>query len=229
MIYNQKILIAEDDLASAEYLKLILEESGYKIASIVDTGLEAIEEYKKIRPDLVLMDVMLKDKISGCEAALKIKHLYNDAKIIFLTAYFSDEIIQYAVESEAFGYLIKPYREGEIIATLKLALSYKYGEKKVPNSDIIELDNGYSYHIQLKRLFKENKEVSLGKKALKLMEILVKNKNSSVSNEQICSFIWGENRSDCTIRSLIHRIRIVVGSETIKNINGRGYEIITKN
>jgi len=228
MINNQKILIAEDDLVSAQYLKLILEESGYKIASIVDTGLEVIEQYKKIRPDLVLMDVMLKDKISGCEAALKIKHVYSDAKIIFLTAYFSDEMIEYAVESEACGYLTKPYREEEIVATIKLVLSHKYSEKKAPHNDIIELHNGYAYHIQSKRLFKENKEVSLGKKALKLIEVLVKNKNSSVSNEQICSFIWGEERSDCTIRSLIHRIRIVVGNDIIKNINGRGYEIITK-
>ncbi len=75
------------------------------------------------------------------------------------------------------------------------------------------------------RLYKDNQEVKLSKNALKFIEILAKNRNSSVSNEQICYHIWGENRSDNTIRALLHRIREAVDENLIYNVKGLGYMI----
>ncbi len=89
----------------------------------------------------------------------------------------------------------------------------------------IVLKNGYRFNMEFHRLFKDDQEVPLGKKTLKLIEILVKNKNVSVSNEQICTYIWGEQKNGKTLRSLIHRIRSTINPDLIQNINGLGYKI----
>jgi DNA-binding response OmpR family regulator len=166
---------------------------------------------------------MLKGAMSGCEAAVQIHQNDSDAKIIFLTAYAEREMIDYAVDAHASAYLVKPYREEEILATMRLLFVNK--EKPVIDEEKIPLKDGYIFNTKLHRLFKGNKEVQLGKKPLKLIEILALNKNVSVSNAQICTFIWGENKNDKTLRSLIHRIRTTIHQDIIQNINGLGYKI----
>ena len=228
MMENQKsILIVEDELISAEYLKEILVENSYQITDIVDNAEAAIRQYKMSTPDLVLMDIMLKGSISGSEAALRIKQHDSEAKIIFLTAYATAEMLDYAVAAEAYGYLMKPYREEEILATIKLLFAHEQEGKELHSDEMIVLKNGFVYDLGNNRLMQAGEEISLGKTKLRLIEILVRNKNSSVSNEQICTFVWGSYRSDETLRSLIYRLRSIIGSEMIKNINGVGYEIVT--
>ncbi len=224
---NKKILIVEDDLISAEYLKELLEREGYEIVNIISSGKEAIEFCKENDCDLVLMDIMLEDNISGCEAALEIERYKPNIKIIFLTAYAEDEMIEYAFEAKAYGYLIKPYREKEILATVKLAFSHEHEREVEKNikEDKIALKNGYVYDLKEGKLFKDGEEVALGKRALKLIEILAKNKNKSVSNEQIANYLWGDSKEVSTLRALIHRIRKILGKDFIKNINSMGYKI----
>lgn len=227
MIESKKILIVEDDLVSADYLREILEDEDYEVVNVVDNASDAILECKKQKIDIVLMDIMLKGNLSGCEAAVQIRqeHKNNACKVIFLTAYADKEMISYAVSSKAYGYLLKPYREEEILATIQLALSQQKSQEPVTHQNIIELKYGYIFDTKLHRLLKNEKEIPLGKKPLKLIEILAKNKNTSVSNEQIYQHVWGEEKSDCTLRTLIHRIRITIGEDLIKNINGVGYSI----
>ena len=67
---DAKVVIVEDELIAAEFLKEILEEHGVEVLDTVDTGKEAIEVCSVLKPDVVLMDVMLADGISGSEAAV---------------------------------------------------------------------------------------------------------------------------------------------------------------
>lgn len=218
------ILIVEDELISAEYLKETLEDAGYQVLEIVTSGQAAIEISHQKKPDLILMDIMLSDNISGTDAALQIHQNDPECKIIFLTAYAEAEMLEQAARSEAYGYLLKPYRKQEILATICLALSRNEGQKK-ELSHIIELGGGYSFNTKIHRLCKEEKEVSLSKNALKLIELLSRHKNTTVSYEQICLHIWGEHKSENTLRSLVHRIRAHVDVNLIQNINGVGYKI----
>lgn len=228
---GKKILIVEDDLISAEYLKEILKREGYEIVDILTKGKEAIEKCKDSDIDLILMDIMLEDNVSGCEAAVEIKNINPKIKIIFLTAYAEEEMIEYAYEAEAYGYLTKPYREKEILATVRLAFSHEKEYKKDFShilDDKVFLKNGYVYSFKENKLFKNDQEVPLSKKGLKLIEILAKNKNRSVSKEQLFTYIWGENRDVSTLRSLIHRIRKSLGEDLIENINNIGYRLNIK-
>jgi len=161
-----KILIVEDDVIPANHLKKILELEGYEVIDMVATGVRAIEVAKKEKPDLIFMDVMLRDHISGAEAAREIFYSDPNIIIVFLTAYSDKEMIEFAVESDAFAYLLKPYRDKEILATLELAKAKLSTNKpliiidKDESNSKIELINGYVYDMKLDRLFLDNEEVS---------------------------------------------------------------------
>lgn len=223
---KKKILIVEDEFISAEYLKELLIKDGYEIVDIVNSGIEAIQQAIRLKPDLILMDIMLKGSMSGCEAAVKVHQHNRDIKIIFLTAYAEEEMINYAIDAEAMAYLMKPYRENEILATIKLLFVHEKGLVPQIDEENIVLHHGYTFNTKQQRLFKENQEIPLGKKPLKLVEILVKNKNISVSNEQLCTYVWGESKNDRTLRSLIYRIRHLLDYDMIENVNGLGYKIV---
>lgn len=224
-----KVIIVEDELIAAEFLKEILEETGAEITDIIDSGKEAIEVCVKKKPDVIFMDVMLSDHISGCEAAVEISRKSRHSKIIFLTAYIDEEMINYAAESGAVGYLTKPYNKAQIIATLKL-VTLRRDTPKQPTEekpDKVYLKNGYVYLNRQNRLLKEDKEVELGPTALKLIELLCTQVNISISNVQISMHVWGKEVNDKTLRSLMFRIRTATDTELIKNISGTGYMIQT--
>jgi DNA-binding response OmpR family regulator len=222
-------IIVEDEFIAAEFLSEILEEMDVDVLDVIDTGAEAIKKCTNEQPDIIFMDVMLHDNISGCEAAVAIHKKNTHSKIIFLTAYVDEEMIDYAAQAEAVGYLTKPYNKAQIMATLKLATMTKKSPIPVPEKqeeeDVVKLKNGYIYIRSLNRLIKRDKEVQLGPTALKLIELLCRHVGISVSNEQISLHVWGEIVNDKTLRSLMYRIRTATDSELIKNISGTGYMI----
>jgi len=220
------VVIVEDELISAEFLKEVLEQHDVNVIDIVDKGAKAIEVCTSLNPDVVFMDIMLKDNISGCEAAVVISQRC-DCKIIFLTAYVDDEMVDYAVESKAVGYLTKPYNEAQIIATLRLAMRNEDSHREEDIKTIV-LTDGYIYDTQEKRLLKEGREVGLGTKALKLIEVLCATPGLRVSTEQIELSIWGEPVNDKTLRSLIFRIRAMTNNKLIENISKTGYRVRLK-
>ncbi len=225
-----KIIIVEDELIAAEFLKEILEETGAEVIDIIDSGKEAIDICIKKEPDVIFMDVMLCDNISGCEAAVAISRKNRHSKIIFLTAYIDEEMIDYAAESGAVGYLTKPYNKAQIIATLKLVTLRKETPKPIieEKAEKIYLKNGYVYLSKQNRLLKEGKEVALGPTGIKLIELLCTQVDVSISNTQISMHVWGKEVNDKTLRSLMFRIRTATDAELIKNVSGTGYMIQTK-
>ena len=224
-----KVIIVEDEFIAAEFLKEMLEESGAEVLDIIDTGEEAITTCIKKQPDVIFMDVMLADNVSGADAAIAISRQSPNSKIIFLTAYIDEEIVSYAAEANAVGYLTKPYNKMQILATLKLVTQQKVEKKEIVDNEvipeIIHLKNGYVYLSKQNRLQKEGKEVELGPTAIKLIELLCTQVGISVSNTQIAMHVWGKEVNDRTLRSLMFRIRTATDGELVKNVSGTGYMI----
>jgi len=209
-----KVVIVEDELIAAEFLREILEDHGAEVLSIIDSGKEAMASCPRLKPDVVFMDVMLSDNISGSEAAVAISRKC-DCKIIFLTAHMDDEMVDYAVESKAVGYLTKPYNETQIIATVRLALiDQSQNAHHVPDNEQkltkIYLIEDFIYHIDQKRLTRNSQEIALGTTGLKLIELLCSQPGMSISNEQISMYVWGEWVNSRTLRSLIHRVGMLL-------------------
>jgi len=222
-----KILIVEDEIIPANYLKKILTHEGYEVIKIVETGFDAIQVAHKENPDLILMDVMLQDHISGCDAALEISKKDPQVLIVFLTAFSDKEMIDFAVASKAFGYLLKPYRDKEILATIELAKAHLgYSTPTVKDNNILTLVDGYTYHTESQSLFYQSKEVlTCGPKALELIALLCKHKDYTVKIKTIHETLWDTPRSQQTLRSLVHRIRENTSQNLIINISKVGYKI----
>jgi len=225
-----KVLIVEDELIPANYLKKVLTTHGYEVLPIVDRGQNAITVAKKEQPHIILMDVMLKDHISGCDAALAISRENPNILIVFLTAYSDKEMIDFAVASKAFGYLLKPYRDKEILATLELAKAHLVEppvkeEELSENKTNIALVDDYYFNSLTQTLFNTTKEVPCGPKALQLIALLCEHKHSTVKIETILEELWESAKSQQTLRSLIHRIRENTSQNLIVNVNKLGYKI----
>jgi len=228
-----RAVIVEDELIAAEFLKEMLEKHGVEVLTIVDSGREAIEVCSELKPDVVFMDIMLRDNLSGSEAAVEISRKI-ETKIIFLTAYVDEEMVDYAVQAQAAGYLTKPYNEAQIIATLRLATEGNVSSRTQPppstfKPDEVALQGGDIFSRSKQRLSKAGREIPLGPKARKLVALLCEEPGVSVSNEQISMHIWGEPVNDKTLRSLIFRIRHLTDETLIRNVSGAGYLIEPEN
>jgi len=123
-----KILIVEDEKILALGLKKKLENLGFAVTGIASSGAEAIESVKDVRPDLILMDIVLKGDMDGIETAKFIVNLY-DIPVIYLTAYADDEILARAEKTCPYGYILKPYKDSELKANIKMAI-YKHNAQK---------------------------------------------------------------------------------------------------
>ena len=107
MRVGRKILIVEDQSVIAIDLKKSLSDKGYVVVGITDNSEDAINKADECRPDLILMDIMLKGEKSGIETAELIKKK-QDIPIIFLTALTDVETYLKAIKTEPFKYLMKP-------------------------------------------------------------------------------------------------------------------------
>lgn len=221
-----KVMIVEDELIPANYLRRVLIKEGYDVVTSVTTGLEAVEAARTLSPQIVLMDIMLDGGVSGTEAAMKIKQVLPDTIVIFLTAYSDDAMVDEALDSGAYAYLVKPYRDREIVATMKMAQKHCAAARK--RSERVPLAEGYVFDRTSGRLFNEENEVELGPRALALLALLCERPNVSLSHEQIMGSLWEEPVSEQTLRSLVHRIREATHKQIIVNVSKMGYKIASE-
>jgi DNA-binding response OmpR family regulator len=223
-----RVLIVEDEWIAANFLEAILVREGFEIVDMVDTGAGAVEVALRERPDVILMDIMLRDAMSGSEAALIIHRDAPEIVTIFLSAYSDKEMLQYAIDAHSYGYLMKPYREEEIINTIQLAVLKKASEPK-PSAlyDQVHLRDNVSYNRHTKRLMRGDVEIPLKEKSLVLIDHLAQFPDQSISSEQLTQVIWGEAHSEATLRTLVHRTRAMLPEDTIVSVSGVGYLLRT--
>lgn len=126
---EKKILIVEDDRTTALIEKLYLEELGYQITKIVANGEQAIEMTGKLKPDLVLMDIKLGKGMDGIDAGEVINKEFG-IPVVLVTAYTDEALLERAMLTKFAGYINKPIREKDLLATIEIALSKI---KKLPN------------------------------------------------------------------------------------------------
>lgn len=124
------VLIVEDEIIIALDIQNTLTRKGYNAEAIAASGEEAIKKTEELRPDLVLMDIKLKGKIDGIEAAREIRERFN-IPVAFITAYADESTIQRAREIQPIGILLKPFRERELQSFVEMALDKSRMENRV--------------------------------------------------------------------------------------------------
>ena len=114
-----RILVAEDETIIRLDLKDLLERAGFEVCAEARDGEEAVELARSAQPGLAIMDVKM-PKLDGIEAARRILD-ERPIPIVMLTAYGQDEIVSRAVEVGVFGYLVKPFREQDLVPAIETA------------------------------------------------------------------------------------------------------------
>jgi two-component system, response regulator PdtaR len=114
-----RILVAEDETIIRLDLRELLERAGFEVCAEAKDGLEAVELARREQPDLAVLDVKM-PRLDGIEAARRILD-ERPIPIVMLTAYGQDELVQRAAEAGVFGYLVKPFREQDVVPAIRTA------------------------------------------------------------------------------------------------------------
>ncbi|MFN6463971.1 MAG: EAL domain-containing protein [Nostoc sp. DedVER02] len=128
------ILVVEDEFIVAMDIQNRLRKFGYTVLGLVDSGEEAIKKAADDSLDLILMDIHLKGKMDGVEAAEVIHNIFN-IPIIYLTANGDESTLNRAKGTEPFGYILKPFKEKELKFTIEITLSKHRTEKKLKQNE----------------------------------------------------------------------------------------------
>ena len=122
------ILVVDDEGITAMELQQKLKFWGYEVPTFAFSRKEAVKKAKKIKPDLILMDIVLKGEGDGIDAVTEIKNIF-DVPIIYLTAYSDKQTMQRANITEPYDYIIKPFDDNELHESIERAL-YKHKIEK---------------------------------------------------------------------------------------------------
>lgn len=117
-----KVFIVEDERIVAEDLKTKLEQHGYEIVGISDSGRNALAPIKDTRPDVIIMDIRIRGDLDGVETAIIVESQgTSQIPIVFLTA-FSQEEFPVLKALDRYVYITKPFSDGDLLRALKTCL-----------------------------------------------------------------------------------------------------------
>lgn len=234
LLYNNddiNVLIVEDEIILAMAIELSLKKMGYFVSGIESIPSEVIKHVHNFVPDIILMDINLNEKETGIDLANKIWKKYK-IPIIFLTSYSNDATIKAAMESEPYGYLIKPCRDEEIKAAISMAMHkhrffFKNKESFIESADDnLYLEDNLVFNKTTSVLYRKNEKIPLSKNEKKLFEIITKKPGEVVSFKMIYAYIWREDLYDLSkLRSLIYRLRTKLKINPFENMYEQGYKI----
>ncbi len=116
-----RVFVVEDEAAIALDLGERLTALGYAVCGTAARGETAVRQIAELRPDIVLMDIKLAGSMDGVEVAHQL-HEHYDVPVVYLSAFADAQLIARATKTNCYGYLVKPFDERELHATLTVAL-----------------------------------------------------------------------------------------------------------
>ena len=122
------ILVVEDESIVSKDIQHSLNKLGYNVVGAASTGEKALELARSERPDIVLMDIMLKGQMNGIETAEIIRNEMS-IPVVFLTAYADESTLSKAKVTEPYGYIIKPFKEIDLHTSIEMAI-YKHSKEQ---------------------------------------------------------------------------------------------------
>jgi len=224
-----RILLVDDEEDILEFVSYNLQREGFKVYS-ARNGLEAIEMAGKVKPDLVILDVMMPemDGIAACEEIRKLSCCKN-VIIAFLTARGEDYSQIAGFEAGADDYITKPIRPKVLISRVKALLKRAGGigadaaenDKIINIGDIVIDKERYILKI-------DGKELTLPRKEFELLSLLVSKPDKVFTRDEIYKAVWGNNVivGDRTIDVHIRKLREKIGNDHIRTLKGIGYKFI---
>lgn len=220
----RKIALVEDDADLFALLKYNLEKEGFTFVG-AQTGKGAIDLFRRERPDLILLDIMLPDSdglelCKGIRAHPELSHI----PVIFLTARASETDRIVGLELGANDYIVKPFFIRELIARIKIQFRGQTNTTRLLKAARLELDRS-SCRVRL-----DGAALSLTATEFRLLEFLMSRPGVVFSREQLLDAVWGHDRAvtDRTVDVYILRLRQKVEADPanpvfIRSVRGFGY------
>lgn len=219
-----KILAVDDDNRIRLLLTTILEARGYTVVT-AENGREGLDVFKKEKPHLVILDIMM-PVVDGFTAAGEIRKI-SDCPVLMLTAKGEEYDQVEGFETGADDYVVKPFTPMVLIARIEALLRRSYGA-----DDGKKQFGMLSLSPEGREVFVAGQPVNLSRKEYDLLLYLVENHHISLSRDQLLEAVWGYDYlgSDNTVDTHINRLRnkLSSASEYIVTLRGFGYKFDPK-
>lgn len=230
---NEKILVVDDDTNICELLRLYLMKEGYAV-TIANDGEDALAKYSQVKPDMVLLDVMM-PRLDGWETCRRIRKL-GDTPVIMLTAKGEtfDKVL--GLELGADDYIMKPFDSKEMVARVRAVLRryqpVRQEESPAEKTKCVEYD-GLVINLTNYSVLCDGRNVDMPPKELELLYCLASSPNQVFTREQLLDRIWGyEYIGDTrTVDVHIKRLREKIKDHPhwrLSTVWGIGYKFETK-
>jgi two-component system alkaline phosphatase synthesis response regulator PhoP len=223
-----KILVVDDEKDIQEFIEYNLKKEGYEVF-LANNGVEAIEEAKRIKPDLILMDVMMPqmDGIQACQQ-IKANPSLNKIFIVFLTARAEEYSELAGFDAGADDYIAKPIKPKLLLTRLSAILRRKENN----NNDSGEVENvkltvkGLIIDRDTFLVYKGTEKIQLARKEFELLYLLASKPGKVFKREIILEKVWGDEVivGDRTIDVHIRKIREKIGEDLLGTVKGVGYK-----
>lgn len=119
---SNKILVVDDASFMRMMIKDILTKNGFEVLGEAENGLKAVEKYKELNPDLVIMDITMPE-MDGIQAVKEIKKINSDAKIVMCSAMGQQAMVIEAIQAGAKDFIVKPFQADRVVDAVKKVLS----------------------------------------------------------------------------------------------------------
>lgn len=220
-----KIMIVEDDKAIRLELQVLFQNAGYEV-QVVEDFEEVVEQIKKAKPHLVLMDVMLPVQ-SGLEICMKLRS-FSQVPVIFVTNCNTTEDEMKCITMGGDDFVAKPYNITILLGRIANVLRRTYGNEKESN---LLSHKGVTLNIETGEMSYDGKDIELTWSELKILTCLFKKKGTFVSRMNLIEYMW-ENKlyiDDNTLSVNVTRIRKKLSDygleDFIETKRGVGYRI----
>ncbi|AII14823.1 two-component system response regulator [Campylobacter iguaniorum] len=217
ILSNKKVLCLEDE---PNILKNIIESLELFFGQVVGVkdGVEAFDEFMTNSYDALILDISVPG-LDGLELAKRVRQINHTIPIVILSSHTEQEYLWRAIELKITRYLPKPYDKATFIKALESIAS-----ELTDHVLIFAIDNDLKYDFSKKILYSSDETYHLSKKESQLLEYFLKNKNKTITYEQIFDYMWEfEQPSKEAIKTIIKDLRKKIGKSIIKNLYGVGY------
>ena len=219
ILNNLTVLIVENEGDCKKIVQEVMRDKFEKVIT-AQNGDEGLKKFKKYNPNMVITDVFM-PIMNGLDMAKSIKEISKDTPIIVFSTNSEKETLLKAIDVGIDKYVLKPIDLDDFLVTLE-----NVAKNKIETANIIQVTNGYSFNKIKRVLIRDGVEISLTKKELAFISLLIKRLGTLVLHDEIKNVVWvGESVTEAAIRTFVKRVRDKVGSNFIKNVPGLGYKI----
>ena len=223
IIDNLQILYVEDNLEVQREVCEILSQFNANIYK-ASNGCEALEIFKNNHIDLIISDIDM-PHMNGIELISSIRQIDKKVAVLMLTAYKTEDYLFECANLNIQAYLLKPISYDKLKEAFKKIIDYLD-----INKHIIKIIDNIYYDTLNGIVLNNTNEIHLNKKEMRLMSLLLDNKNEIVTYKQIENKVWGtydEVMTSNALRTIIKNLRKKLSNDLIQNISGIGYKLVT--